>query len=94
MRDKGFRGRSASVKRFILRFRATGPMPGEHIHRVCGLPSTTVLDYSPRMLLVEGPEPELKALVASMPGWVMSPEQMIGVPNPRLKPRRRRKERK
>jgi hypothetical protein len=38
------------------------------------------------MLLVEGPETGLKALVGSMPQWVLTPERMIPLPDPRPKP--------
>jgi hypothetical protein len=37
------------------------------------------------MLLVEAPEAELKALIDSMSGWVMTPERMIPLPDPRPK---------
>jgi len=72
--------------RFILRFRGTGPKPAEDIERIHALPQATVLDdSSPRMLLVEAPEAELKALIDLMPGWVMTPERMIPLPDPRPK---------
>jgi len=49
-----------------------------------------VLDESsPRMLLVEGPGTRLKALVESMPEWVLTPERMIPLPDLRPKPRKR-----
>jgi hypothetical protein len=78
-----------SMSRFILRFRGTGLKPAEDVERICALRNTTVLDdSSPRMLLVEAPEAELKALVDAMPGWVMTQERMISLPDPRPKPRR------
>jgi hypothetical protein len=40
------------------------------------------------MLLVEGPEPGLKALLDSMPEWILTPELMILLPDPRPKPRK------
>lgn len=72
--------------RFILRFRGTGPKPAEDVEHIRALPNISVLDdSSPRMLLVEAPEAELKALIDSMSGWVMTPERMIPLPDPRPK---------
>ncbi len=71
--------------RFILRYKGSGPKPDGDVNRICSLPDTTVIDRSSRMLLVGAPEPELRALIASMPDWVMSPEQTIKIPEPRPK---------
>lgn len=80
------------MSRFILRYRGTGPKPTVDVERIRALPSVTVLDdSSPRMLLVEAPQTELKALVDSMPGWIMTQEQMIPLPDTRLKPQRDKK---
>ncbi|MCG3119294.1 MAG: hypothetical protein ALAOOOJD_01679 [bacterium] len=78
-----------SKKRFILRFRGTGARSAADIERVRALRHATVLDdSSPRMLLVEGSETELESLLATMPGWIMTREQMIPLPDPRPKVRR------
>jgi hypothetical protein len=73
------------MERFILRYKGSGPKPDEDVARISSLPNTTVLDDSPRMLLVGAPEPELRELIGSMPDWVMSPEQTIKIPEPRPK---------
>ena len=81
------------MDRYILRFR--GPSPGlpEDIQRIRSLRRLTVIDdSSPRMLLVEAPESELRALVDSMPGWIMTQEKMIPLPDPRPKLRRNQNE--
>jgi hypothetical protein len=41
------------------------------------------------MLLVEAPEAGLKALVETMPEWILTPERTIPLPDPRVKPRKR-----
>ncbi len=80
------------MSRFILRYRGTGAKPAGDVERVRALPSVTVLDdSSPRMLLVEAPQTELNALVDSMPGWIVTQERMIPLPDTRLKPRRDKK---
>ncbi len=71
--------------RFILRYKGSGPKPDKDVARICGLRDTVVIDQSARMLLVGAPEPELQALIDSMPDWVMSPEQTIKIPEPRPK---------
>jgi hypothetical protein len=75
------------MNRFILRYRGEGPKPAEDVERIRSLEQVRVLDdSSPRMLLVEGPGTGLKTLVASMPQWVLTPERMIPLPDPRPKP--------
>jgi hypothetical protein len=68
--------------------------PGD-VERILASKGITVLDdSSPRMLLVEAGQVELKALVDSMPGWIMTPEQTISLPDPRPKLRSNRGKRK
>jgi hypothetical protein len=75
--------------RFILRFRGQGAKPHEHVARIRALADTVVLDdSSPRMLLVEGSEEALQDLLASLPGWVLSAERKLSLPDPRPNPRR------
>ncbi len=71
--------------RFILRFRGTGSIPPEDTERIRALPGTDVIDSTSRMLLVEAPDDEVRALVELMPEWVLSPEQTVSVPDPRPK---------
>ena len=74
------------MSRFILRYRGTGAKPAADVERIQALANMTILDASSaRMLLVEAPQAELQALVDSMPAWVMAPEQMIPLPDPRPK---------
>jgi len=78
------------MSRFILRYRGEGSKPEEDVDRIRSLQNMKVLDESsPRMLLVEGPGTRLKALVESMPEWVLTPERMIPLPDLRPKPRKR-----
>jgi len=78
------------MNRFILRYQGEGPKPAEDVNRIRSLQNIKVLDESsPRMLLVEGPGANLKALVESMPEWVLTPQRMIPLPDPRPKPRKR-----
>ncbi len=61
-------------------------MPTKDVERIRALKNAIVLDdSSSRMLLVEAPPLELKALMDTLSNWVMTPEQMIQVPDPRPK---------
>lgn len=89
MKAKDSPNEEIAMSRFILRFRGTGRRPVEDIERIRASPNVTVLDdSSPHMLLVEAPEAELKSRVDTMPDWIIAPEQMIQLPNPRPKVRR------
>jgi hypothetical protein len=57
------------------------------VERIRSLPKVRILDDSPRMLLVEGPERNLTNLVASMPDWIMGPELNYDVTLPHAKVR-------
>ena len=80
------------MPRFILRYRGPAPEAAKDIERIRALRQVKVLDdSSPRMLLVEAPEAKMNSLMASMSGWIMTPEQMVSLPDPRPKPRRVKK---
>lgn len=66
--------------RFILRYEGSGPKPDEDVAQVRGLRETTVLDDSPRMLLVEAPEEVLRAHFDGKADWVVSREQSYELP--------------
>ncbi len=75
--------------RFVVRFRGERGKPAEDLERIRGLPEATVVDESsPRMLLVESEEQPLRDLVESLPGWFLSPEQEIPLPDTRKRIRR------
>lgn len=71
--------------RFILHYGGDGAIPDADAARVRALGDAVVVDSSPRMLLVEcDPEP-LRELVATLPDWIMAPEQQYGVPDSRMR---------
>jgi hypothetical protein len=74
--------------RFILRYRGAGQAPERDVDRIRAVPGTAVVDQSARMLLVEGPADPLKALVDTLPDWIMTAERMIRLPDARPKIRR------
>lgn len=77
------------MSRFILRYIGMGTKPNTDIERIHASSDVTVLDdSSPRMVLVEASGADLRALVDSMPEWVVAEERMIKLPDPHPRPKR------
>jgi len=61
-------------------------MPEADTARIRALEGLVIVDdSSPRMLLVEAPPDELKTLVGQMSDWILTPEEMIPLPDLRPK---------
>jgi hypothetical protein len=74
------------MPRFILRYRGSGSAQTEDVGKIRSLPDTAIVDSSSdRMMLVDGPEEHLRTALKDMPGWVMTPEQTVPLPDPREK---------
>lgn len=74
---------------FILRCHDAAVMRAADVQRIRSLPNVTILDEaSDRMILVDGPEADLRAAVQHIPGWIIVPEQIIPLPDSRKKVRR------
>jgi hypothetical protein len=69
--------------RFVLRYSGEGVTPEADIARVLELDDATVVDSSPRMLLVESQAEPLRRLVDTLPDWVMASEQTYALPDTR-----------
>ena len=68
---------------FVLRYRGEGPIPDADAAKVHELEEAVVVDSSSRMLVVESEPEALRALVATLPNWIMAPVQQYGVPDTR-----------
>ena len=88
MKDRGFlEFRESGMSRFVLRYQGKGRKRPKDVRRIRALPKLDVIDdSSPRMLLVDAPESELKSLIDSLTDWIISPEQIVQLPDPRLRP--------
>ncbi len=75
------------MARFILRYRGGGPRPDADAAGIAALAGVEVLDDSPRMLLVDGPEDTLRTAVAGLPGWAIGEERSVPLPDVRRRPR-------
>jgi hypothetical protein len=71
-----------------VRYVGEGLRPSSDVQRILTTPGLTVLDDTPRMMLVEAGARDLKSLIGSMPGWTCTPERAIPLPDPRPRPRR------
>jgi hypothetical protein len=61
--------------RYILRFRGAADPPANDEQRVRAREGITVLEaHSPRLLLVEGSEDDLRNIAADLSGWTLEPE--------------------
>jgi len=74
--------------RFVVRWEGPDSPPAGAVARLRGIAAFEILDATPRMLLVEAPEEELRAVVEGMPGWLLVPEKRIERPDPRRRARR------
>lgn len=74
------------MSRFILRYRGSGSAQPGDLEKIRALPNTAVLDSSSdRMMLVDAPEQHLRAALKDMPGWTITPEQSVPLPDTREK---------
>jgi hypothetical protein len=71
------------MKRYILRYTGTTSAPADHVASILATPGTTVVDRSPKMLLVDGEEPALRKTLKSMPEWSLHSEQTLSLPDTR-----------
>lgn len=72
-----------ATERFVLRYRGEGAIPEADVARVRSLPGATVVDSTPRMLVVEAEPEPLRRLADSLPRWVVGQEQTYAVPDTR-----------
>jgi len=72
------------MKRFIVRFRGNAPAR-EIVAGLRGSPAVKVIEETPRMVLVEGAEGEIRKMVGDSSDVVIVPEQHYERPNPPLR---------
>jgi len=73
------------VARFILHYGQSPSAPLAHVEQIRAARGVKVIDEAPNMLLVDGDESVLKSKIASMPGWSLSPEETIPLPDTKHK---------
>ncbi len=72
------------MSRYILRY--SGPAdPTEQVRRIRSSSKLRVLDESPKMLLVEGADEDIRDSIAGESGWQALPERTVGLADPRPK---------
>jgi hypothetical protein len=73
------------MSRFILHFTGSGAVPAADLKQIRGCSGLTVLDESPRMMLVQATPQTVGRLVKELPGWKSSAEQFIPLPDTKVK---------
>jgi hypothetical protein len=80
------------MTRYVFRF--SGPAgPREDQERIRSFSKVHVVDQATRMFLIEGPDADVQALAKSLPGWTVTPEKEVALPDARAKTRRSKKAR-
>jgi len=72
-----------ALGRYVLRYLGDGPKPPADVSRARQAPGVTVVDESPKMLLIEGDDASLAGLAEAFPGWAVTPEQTYSIPDAR-----------
>ena len=75
------------MARFVLRSRG-GATSDELARRVRTAAGVTLVEATPRMLLVDGSEAAVRALIAGDDQWLVVPEHEVPLPDTRKKVRR------
>ena len=72
------------MSRYVLRY--SGPAdPTEQLRRIRSSNKLRVIDESPKMLLVEGDDQDIRDSIAGEAGWQAVPEHTVPLPDPRPK---------
>ena len=73
------------MRRYIARFRGVGPSPSETASRIKQIDGATILDESPRMMLIEAPDDSALRAVLDPSAWLLSEETFYDAPSPQEK---------
>ena len=72
------------MPRFIVRYRGEGPKPAEIVQKVRDLADAKIVDdSSPRMMLVDAPEPALRSILQPAQDWLVSEMREYSLPDRR-----------
>ena len=67
------------MPRFVLYYRGRQSPPAEHLSQIKAIQGVQIIDEaSSHLLLVDGPEEQLRQVIDSLPDWTISPERLIG----------------
>ena len=75
------------MSRFILRYTGQGAAPESDLARIRSASGVSVVDSTPRMLLVEAAPLRVQELAGELKGWTHAPERAYPLPDPRRKVR-------
>ncbi|HEX3746069.1 MAG TPA: hypothetical protein VHW09_19140 [Bryobacteraceae bacterium] len=70
------------MARFTLRY-SGGTAPQEHTDLAAAAPNVTILDRTPKMMLIDADEDDAKNLASRLSGWTLHPEVEYQIPDTR-----------
>ena len=73
----------AGMARYILRYKGTGTKPESDLQRIRKASTVSVVDETPRMVLVDGDADTIGHLRDHLSNWLVTPETGIQIPDPR-----------
>lgn len=73
------------MRRYIARFRGAGASPAEAVLRIKQLAGATIIDESPRMMLIEAPDESALRAVLDPATWLLTEEAFFELPSPPVK---------
>ncbi|MBU6276170.1 MAG: hypothetical protein KGQ61_06010 [Planctomycetes bacterium] len=74
------------MQRFVLRFTGQGAPPAADLERISAASGVSVIDATPRMVLVEASGAAGGRLADALAGWICVPEHGVSLPEPRPRP--------
>lgn len=76
------------MHRHVLRYKGTGAIPNSDLQLIRNTSGVTVVDESPRMLLVEGDDERIAHLRDNLADWLVTPQGQIPLPDTRQRIKR------
>jgi hypothetical protein len=73
------------MRRYIARFRGVGASPAETVLRIKQIDGATIVDESPRMMLIEAPDESALRAVLDPASWLLTEEAFFELPSPQQK---------
>jgi hypothetical protein len=71
------------MARFVLHYGGEAPRPKDVVRRIRAISGASIVDDSDRLLLVDAPEAELRAVLEPHGDWSITPEKKYRVPSTR-----------
>jgi hypothetical protein len=71
------------MRQYVVRYQGRGPIPDADRAVIRGRPGVTVVDDFGRMVLIRSSEETAGELARLLPGWLVTPEKTVPLPDTR-----------